>query len=114
MAEIEKPLAKAIESASCVPKDAGGGSTIWVADVTFKKKTVLVMSAKEGSTFKNKKVVAGCEKGDQGQAGPPRVRHRQARARPLLRVDHGHVPGRREVNDSPWRRAGGPSWFHPA
>ncbi len=71
VAEIEKPLAKAIEeSASCVPKDAGGGSTIWVADVTFKKKTVLVMSAKEGSTFKNKKVVAGCEKAIKAKLAP--------------------------------------------
>lgn len=71
IAEVEKPFAKAIdESASCVPKDAGGGSVIWVADVTFKKKTVLIMAAKEGSTMKNKKVIAGCEKAIKAKLAP--------------------------------------------
>ena len=71
VAEIEKPFAKAIEeSAQCVPKDAGGGSIIWVADVTFNKKTVLVMSAKEGSTLKNKKVASGCEKAIKAKLAP--------------------------------------------
>lgn len=71
VAEIEKPFAKAIEeSASCVPRDAGGGSVIWVADVTFKKKTVLIMAAKEGSTMKNKKVIGGCEKAIKAKLAP--------------------------------------------
>jgi hypothetical protein len=71
VAEIERPFAKAIEeSAACVPKDAGGGSIIWVADVTFKKKTVVVMAAKEGSTLKNKKVASGCEKAIKAKLAP--------------------------------------------
>lgn len=69
--EIEKPFAKAIEeSAACVPREAGGGSIIWVADVTFKKKTVLVMAAKEGSTLKSRKVTSGCEKAIKAKLAP--------------------------------------------
>ena len=61
--EIERMFAKSIEeSASCVPKDAGGGSVVWIADITFKKKSVLVMSAKAGNTLKSKKAIASCEK----------------------------------------------------
>jgi len=61
--EIERLFAKAIEeSAFCVPKDAGGGSIVWIADVTFKKKTTLVMAAKAGNSLKSKKVATSCEK----------------------------------------------------
>ena len=61
VAEVEKAFAKAIEeSASCVPKDAGGGTIQYVADVSFKKKALNVTVPKEGRTFKNAKVVAAC------------------------------------------------------
>lgn len=59
--EIEKAFAKAIEeSATCVPKDAGGGTIQYVADVSFKKKALNVAVPKEGRTLKNAKVVAAC------------------------------------------------------
>jgi hypothetical protein len=59
--EVEKAFAKAIEeSASCVPKDAGGGTIQYVADVSFKKKAVNVATPKDGRTLKNTKVVAAC------------------------------------------------------
>jgi hypothetical protein len=59
--EVEKAFAKAIEeSASCVPKDAGGGTIQYIADVSFKKKALNVAVPKEGRTFKNAKVVSAC------------------------------------------------------
>lgn len=61
VAEVEKAFAKAIEeSASCVPKDAGGGTIQYVADVSFKKKALNVSVPKEGRTLKNAKVVSAC------------------------------------------------------
>jgi hypothetical protein len=59
--EVEKAFAKAIEeSASCVPKDAGGGTIQYVADVSFKKKALNVAVPKDGRTMKNAKVVSAC------------------------------------------------------
>ncbi len=55
-------MAKAIEeNASCVPRDAGGGTIAYVADVSFKKKSLLLVTPREGRTLKNAKVVAGCQ-----------------------------------------------------
>ncbi len=63
VAELEKAFAKAIEEqASCVPREAGGGTIIYVADVTFKKKTAVVSTPKEGRTLKSSKVAGACEK----------------------------------------------------
>ena len=59
--EVEKAFAKAIEeSGGCVPKDAGGGTIQYVADVSFKKRQLSVAVPKEGRTFKNAKVLAAC------------------------------------------------------
>jgi hypothetical protein len=59
--EVEKAFAKAIEeSASCVPKDAGGGTIQYVADVSFKKKALNVAVPKEGRTLKNAKAISAC------------------------------------------------------
>lgn len=61
--ELEKAFAKAIEeSSSCVTRDMGGGTIIYVADVTFKKKTVAISTPKEGRTLKSPKIAVGCEK----------------------------------------------------
>jgi hypothetical protein len=61
--ELEKAFAKAIEdSTSCVPKDAGGGSIIYVADFNFKRKTVGVSTPREGRTLKSSKVSGACER----------------------------------------------------
>jgi hypothetical protein len=61
LADVEKALAKAVEeSASCVPKDAGGGAIPFVAEVHFKKRTLSVTSPKEGRTLKNAKVAGAC------------------------------------------------------
>lgn len=65
--ELEKALARAIEeSSSCVPKDAGGGTMIYVADVQFKKKAVLVSTPKEGRTLRSSKVAGVCERAVKG------------------------------------------------
>ncbi|MBX3186683.1 MAG: hypothetical protein KF819_06695 [Labilithrix sp.] len=62
LVEVEKALAHAIEeSASCVPKDAGGGSIVYVADVSFKRKSIGIGTPKDGRTMKNTKVVAACQ-----------------------------------------------------
>jgi hypothetical protein len=63
VAELEKAFAKAIEdSSSCVPREAGGGTIIYVADVGFKKKSFTMQTPKEGRTLKNPKVAGACEK----------------------------------------------------
>jgi hypothetical protein len=63
LVELERAFAKAIEeSASCVTKEAGGGTIIYLADVAFKKKTAAVTTPKEGRTLKNPKAIAACEK----------------------------------------------------
>jgi hypothetical protein len=59
--DIEKALAKAIEdSASCVPKDAGGGTIAYLADVSFKKKQVQITTPKDARSMKNAKVAGAC------------------------------------------------------
>ena len=66
--EIEKALAKAIEeSASCVPKDAGGGTIQYVADVSFKRKAINVATPKETRTMKNVKVATACQSAVKGK-----------------------------------------------
>jgi len=61
VAEVEKAFAKAIEeNAACVPKDAGGGTIQYVADVSFKKHGATVSVPKDGRTFKNHKVATNC------------------------------------------------------
>ena len=61
--ELERAFAKAIEeNASCITRDVGGGTIIYVADVTFKKKLVGVSTPKEGRTLKSTKAAATCEK----------------------------------------------------
>jgi hypothetical protein len=63
VADLEKPFAKAIEeSAACVSKDAGGGTIVYLADASFKKKTLSVTVPKEGRTLRNPKIASGCEK----------------------------------------------------
>lgn len=60
--EIEKALAKAIEeNASCVPRDAGGGTIVYIADASFKRKQLTLATPREGRTMKNAKVVVGCQ-----------------------------------------------------
>lgn len=62
LVEVEKALAKAIEeSSSCVPKDAGGGTVQFVADVSFTRKVVNVTAPKDTRTMKNAKFVAACQ-----------------------------------------------------
>jgi hypothetical protein len=60
--DVEKAFAKAIEdTASCVPKDAGGGTIQFVADVSFKRKALNVTTPKDARTMKNAKVVSACQ-----------------------------------------------------
>lgn len=63
LADVEKAFAKAIEdtAASCIPKDAGGGTIQFVADVSFKRKALNVSTPKDGRTMKNGKVVSACQ-----------------------------------------------------
>jgi hypothetical protein len=60
--EVEKAFAKAIEeSASCVPKEAGGGTIQYVADISFKRRAITVATPKDGRTMRNAKVVSACQ-----------------------------------------------------
>lgn len=62
LVDLEKAFAKAIEdSASCVPKEVGGGTVQYVADVSFKRRSLGVSTPKDGRSLKNAKVVAACQ-----------------------------------------------------
>jgi hypothetical protein len=66
--ELEKAFAKAIEeSASCLPKDAGGGTVQYIADVSFKKKSIGVTAPKDGRTLKNAKAAGACAAAVKGR-----------------------------------------------
>jgi hypothetical protein len=65
--ELEKAIAKAIEeNAACVPKEAGGGTVVYVVDVSFKKKQIIVVTPKEGRTLKSQKAVETCRAAVKG------------------------------------------------
>lgn len=63
LADVEKAFAKAIEETapSCAPKEAGGGTIQFVADVSFKRKALNVSTPKDGRTLKSAKVVSACQ-----------------------------------------------------
>jgi hypothetical protein len=59
--DLEKAFARAIEeSAGCVPRDGGGGTIQYVADVSFKRRTTVVTAPREGRSIKNPKTSAAC------------------------------------------------------
>ncbi len=62
LSAVEQALGKAIEeTASCVPKEAAGGTIVFVADVSFKKRSIGVLVPKEGRTIKSTAVALGCQ-----------------------------------------------------
>lgn len=82
VADVEKAFAKAIEdTASCVPKDAGGGTIQYVVDVSFKRKALNVATPKEGRTMKNAKVVSACQSAVKNKL----------QALSLDAIQHGHA-----------------------
>ena len=85
VADLEKAFAKAIEdTVSCVPREAGGGTVIFVADVNFKKKTAGVSTPKEGRTLKSSKIAGGCEKAVKSKLSSlpfESIKHEHARYR---------------------------------
>lgn len=61
--ELEDAVVAAIEaSASCMPADAGGGTIVYVADVSFRRRSVAIGAPKDGRTVKTSAVVTACEK----------------------------------------------------
>jgi hypothetical protein len=66
--ELEKAFAKAIEeSATCLPKEAGGGTVQYIADVSFKRKTIGVTAPKDGRTLKNARAAGACATAVKGR-----------------------------------------------
>lgn len=64
LADVERALARAVEeSSSCVPKDAGGGTLVFAAEVTLapKKKSLVLSLPKDGRSIKNARVLAVCQ-----------------------------------------------------
>ena len=58
---LEKAFAKAIEeTAACVPKDIGGGTIQYVADVQFRRRVLTVTAPKDGRSIRSAKVSAAC------------------------------------------------------
>lgn len=73
LSDIEKALAKAIEeSAACVPKDAGGGTIVYAAEVTLgaKKRSLVVSTPKDGRSIKSAKVVSACHGAVKAKLAP--------------------------------------------
>lgn len=67
VAPLERAIVKAIEeNAECVPKDAGGGTIVYLVDVSFKRKQVTVITPKDGRTLKNSKAVETCRAAVKG------------------------------------------------
>ncbi len=61
VAAVEQALTKAVEeSASCVPKEAGGGTIQYVVDVSFKRKGATVTTPRDGRNLRNAKAVSAC------------------------------------------------------
>jgi hypothetical protein len=83
--DFEKAFAKAVEdNASCVSREMGGGSIIYVADLTFKKRSVTMSTPKEGRTLKSPKIAGGCEKAIRGKLATlsfDAMKHEHARYR---------------------------------
>lgn len=85
LSEVEKALAAAVqENAACVPRDAGGGTVTYLAEISFKKKGIALSTPKEPRTFKNDRVVATCRaaiKAKLERFGLDGVKHEHARYR---------------------------------
>ncbi len=80
--EVEKAFTKAIEeSGGCMPKDAGGGTVIYVVDLSFKRKAVNVATPKEGRTMKNVKAIGACQSAVKSRL----------QALPLEPITHAHA-----------------------
>lgn len=59
--DVERALAAAIqETVACVPDGAGGGSIGYVADVSFRKRSIGVITPRDARSIKNDKIVAAC------------------------------------------------------
>jgi hypothetical protein len=62
VSDVEKFFAKAVEeNVGCVTKDNGGGTIEYLADISFKRKTVTLTTPRETRSMKHDKVVAGCQ-----------------------------------------------------
>ncbi|MDB4944507.1 MAG: hypothetical protein JWP97_4041 [Labilithrix sp.] len=80
--DVEKALTKAIEdTAACVTKEAGGGTIVYVADVSFKRKAINVATPKDGRTLKNARAVGVCQAAVKSRLS----------AMPLDTVTHAHA-----------------------
>lgn len=81
--DFEKAFAKAIEeSTSCLPKDAGGGTVQYVADISFKRRTIGVTAPKDGRTLKSAKIAGTCAtvvKGRLSSVALDSITHQHAR-----------------------------------
>jgi hypothetical protein len=59
---IEQALAKAIEdSVDCAAKEPTGGTIVYVADVSFKRRTVGLLVPREGRTIKTTRTIQACQ-----------------------------------------------------
>ncbi|MBS2018491.1 MAG: hypothetical protein JST00_36840 [Deltaproteobacteria bacterium] len=69
VAELEKVIVKAIEEAGPCAKGEGGGAIGYVADVSFKRKSVSIATSKERTTLKSAKAVAACQSAVKSKLG---------------------------------------------
>lgn len=68
--ELERALGRAVEeSATCAPREAGGGTIVYVFDVSFKKKSILVSTPKDGRSLRSSKVAGACERAVKSRLG---------------------------------------------
>lgn len=96
VAELEIAFGRAVEdNASCVPREASGGTIIFVADVTFKKRSVVVTTPKEGRTLKSPKAAGACERVVRGALSRlpfDTLKHEHARYRIAVTATYPGVP----------------------
>jgi hypothetical protein len=93
VADLEKVIVKAIEEAGPCAKGEGGGVIGYVADVSFKRKSIGISTSKEKTTLKSAKALAACQsavKGKLGSVAFDSMTHSHARYKIAVSATYSH------------------------
>lgn len=91
--DLEKTIVKAIEEAGACAKGEGGGAIGYVADVSFKRKSIAISTSKEKTTMKSAKAVSACQsavKGKLGSVAFDSITHSHARYKIGITATYSH------------------------
>lgn len=92
-ADLEKAIVKAIEEAGSCAKGEGGGAIGYVADVSFKRKSIAISTSKEKTTMKSAKAVSACQSAVKGKLGSlafESITHSHARYKIAISATYSH------------------------